>query len=826
MNVRNKITIIIITTMVLIAVLSRIELKDFFTSYLQKQEDVQINTIRWNLESFFIERLDKYEGVLNDWAHWDDTYNYMNNNYIGFKDENLTKDTFVNLDISFVIVVEKNDLVKDKQYYNFDNKNFEEFPSTIGNHLDEIIKLSKLNEDNSGILKLGDKFYFITSSDITDSMKTKEAMGKLIFGRLIDKEMITTLERITEGTIEFSTTFKTDMNSSNLLGESLKRESGEHSLHIISSKRSRNFMDIEFISRDAFNKDYYVLIKLNKARGLFLGGMRQINRFILSYIGIMILIMGVVFALLGKYISKPFTKLIGDVKAVDLATNEFEKLDVHGKDEFAFLRTSINSMLSRIEAEQCKVRENREQLYAILTSVGEGVIAVDKDKKINFMNEVAEQLTGWENEKAIGESLEKVFKVINGYTREKIDIYLKNSLETQIDFDMDSNRILISRDGSKREIEDTVAPIKDKYGHIKGMVLVFKDCSEKNEKRREIEFLSYHDQLTGLHNRRYFEKQLRLSNNKKNLPLTIVFGDVNGLKTINDAFGHKYGDMLLKQVSQVFNEEFREGDIIARTGGDEFIILLPKTQKSEAEEIVDRVKEKLKEKAIMNIITSVSFGIDTKNEEDIDVWNVLRNAEDYMYERKILHSSSKRSEVIRAILNALYLKTPREDAHSKRVSIICESIGQEYKLPEDEVKELKLAGELHDIGKIAVDEVVLDKPGKLTNEEWEQIQRHPETGYRLLATSSQYYSIAEYVLAHHEKWNGTGYPRKLKGEEIPWKARIICIADAFDAMTCERPYRKPLTEEEAIEEIKKGAGSQFDPDIAKVFVEKVLRSKW
>jgi len=160
MNVRNKITIIIITTMVLIAVLSRIELKDFFTSYLQKQEDVQINTIRWNLESFLIERLDKYEGVLNDWAHWDDTYNYMNNNYIGFKDENLTKDTFVNLDISFVIVVEKNDLVKGKQYYNFDNKNFEEFPSTIGNHLDEIIKLSKLNEDNSGILKLGDKFYY------------------------------------------------------------------------------------------------------------------------------------------------------------------------------------------------------------------------------------------------------------------------------------------------------------------------------------------------------------------------------------------------------------------------------------------------------------------------------------------------------------------------------------------------------------------------------------------------------------------------------------------------------------------------------------------
>lgn len=826
MYVRNKITIIIITTMVLIALLSRIELRGFFTGYLQKQEEIQVNTIRWNLESFLIEKLDKYEGVLNDWAHWDDTYNYMNNNYIGFKDENLNEDTFVNLDISFVIVVEKNDLVKSKQYYNFDNKNFEEFPSNIGNQLDEIIKLSKINEDNSGILKLGDDLYFITSSDITDSMKTKEEKGKLIFGRLIDKGMVTTLERITEGTIEFSTTLKIDMNSSNLLGENLKRESDEHSLHIISSKRSRNFMDIEFVSRDAFNKDYYVLIKLSKARGLFLGGMRQINRFILSYIGIMILIMGVVFALLGKYISKPFTKLIGDVKAVDLTTNEIEKLEVHGKDEFAFLRTSINNMLSRIEVEQYKVRENREQLYAILTSVGEGVIAVDKDKKISFMNEVAEQLTGWENDEANGEALEKVFKIINGYTREKVDTSLKNNLETEVAFDLDSNRILISRDGSEREIEDTISPIKDKHGNIMGMVLVFKDCSDKNEKRREIEFLSYHDQLTGLYNRRYFEKQLNLLNNKKNLPITIVFGDVNGLKTINDAFGHKYGDILLKQVSQVFKEEFREGHIIARTGGDEFIILLPKTEKSDAKRLVDSVKEKLKEKSIMNIITSVSFGLDTKSQADMDVWEVLRNAEDHMYERKIFHSSSKRSEVIRSILNTLYLKTPREDAHSKRVSVICEAIGKEYNLPDDEVKELKLAGELHDIGKIAVDEIVLDKPGKLTKEEWEQIQRHPEIGYRLLATSNQYYSIAEYVLAHHEKWNGTGYPRGLKGEKIPWKARIICIADAFDAMTCERPYRNPLTEEEAIEEIKKGAGGQFDPDIARVFVEKVLGTKW
>ncbi|MPN00512.1 hypothetical protein SDC9_147707 [bioreactor metagenome] len=254
--------------------------------------------------------------------------------------------------------------------------------------------------------------------------------------------------------------------------------------------------------------------------------------------------------------------------------------------------------------------------------------------------------------------------------------------------------------------------------------------------------------------------------------------------------------------------------------------MLPKTEKVVAQKLINQAREELEEKAIMNIIITASFGCDTKRCENEDIWKDVKNAEDFMYQRKIFYSSSRRSEAIKSILNTLHLKTPREDAHSKRVSVICEAIGKAYNLSDDEIKELRLAGELHDIGKIAVDEVILDKPGKLSQEEWEQIRRHPETGYRLLATSSRHYDIAEYVLAHHERWDGTGYPRGLRGEEIPWKARIISIADSFDAMTCERPYRKSFTEEEAIIEIKNSAGKQFDPEIARVFVEKVLGNIW
>ncbi|WP_291576572.1 HD domain-containing phosphohydrolase [Clostridium sp. UBA4548] len=823
MNVRNKVTLILITTTVFIVLFSRFSLKEFFSNYLEKQEEIQVNSIRWNIEAFLKEKMDKYSGVLNDWAHWDDTYEYMKNKYPTFTEENLNDDTFINLEVNFVIIAEKDDLIKTKKYYNFNKKAFEDFPISIDKEIDKIMIMSKTKEDTSAIMKLGDKFYFITSSEITDSMKIKESVGRMIFGRLIDEEMVKTLEKITDSKISFSTM---NIDDEYLVKGKIKEDVDSQSLALIESQKYRDFMDMEFMLQSDFHGNSPIIIKLNMDRTLFSGGMKQIHKFILSYIEIMLLISGIVFSLLGRYISMPFTKLIDEVKVIELGKGEVKKLKVSGKDEFAFLRSSINNMLSRIEAEQYKVRENREKLYATLTSVGDGVIAVDKDRNVTFINPVAEELTGWCNEDAMGHNLETIFKVIYGITREKVKIPSQEGTEEECATDLDNNKILISKNGYERVVENTLSPIKDKSGSTIGMVLVFRDCSEKNEKRKEVEFLSYHDQLTGLYNRRYFEKDLKRLNTKETLPLSIIFADVNGLKTINDAFGHKYGDMLLQQVAEVLKKEFRQGDTICRTGGDEFIILLPKAEKALAQKLINQAKEKLEEKAVMNIIITVSFGCDTKMYENEDMWKVVKNAEDFMYQKKIFYSSSRRSEVIKSILNTLHLKTPREDAHSKRVSVICEAMGKAYNLTNDEIKELRLAGELHDIGKIAVDEVILDKPDKLSQEEWEQIRRHPETGYRLLATSSRYYDIAEYVLAHHERWDGTGYPRGLRGEEIPWKARIISIADSFDAMTCERPYRKSFTEEEAVIEIKNSAGKQFDPEIARVFVEKVLGNTW
>jgi len=352
------------------------------------------------------------------------------------------------------------------------------------------------------------------------------------------------------------------------------------------------------------------------------------------------------------------------------------------------------------------------------------------------------------------------------------------------------------------------------------------NAMELMKRNEEIKYLSYHDVLTGLYNRRFYEEEIIRVNSKEKLPISIIMGDINGLKLINDAFGHEEGDNLLKIAADTIQCMCRRDDIVARWGGDEFIILLPKTSREEATEIVKKIKDLYAKQQINGIAGSISFGWDTKGDMAEDIIKVLKNAEDYMYRNKTLEKESVRSNMIITILTTLHEKNPREELHSKRVSEICQNIGKVMGLSEIEVHKLKVGGLLHDIGKIAIAEEILNKPGKLTEQEWDEIKRHPEIGYRILCSSYEMLELAEGMLSHHEKWDGTGYPKGLKGEEIPKISRIIGLADSYDAMTSERSYRKALGEEVVIREIHENAGTQFDPEIAKIFVEKVLGKSW
>ncbi|MGE5678195.1 MAG: HD domain-containing phosphohydrolase [Pseudomonadota bacterium] len=474
---------------------------------------------------------------------------------------------------------------------------------------------------------------------------------------------------------------------------------------------------------------------------------------------------------------------------------------------------------------QKSLYEERELIKATLMSIGDGVISAGRDGRVEIVNAVAERLTGWTQLEAYGKPFEEVFNIVNEYSGEKCDNTISIVFETGEAAKFTENTIMIGRDGSDRPIEYSAAPIKDESGNINGVVLIFRDFTEKKEKQEKIEFLSFHDQLTGLYNRRFLEEEMRRMDCKRNLPLTLVMLDVNGLKLINDAFGHAMGDKVLQRAACIMQEECRENDVIARFGGDEFVILLPCTRSKDVEPIVKRIYNLIAGEPMESINMSVSYGWATKEKVSERMSDIFKIAEDHMYRRKLSESRSMHYRTIEIILKTLHEKSEREKKHSERVSKLCEALGAACGLDNEEVKELKTTGLMHDIGKIAIDLSILDKPSQLTVAERVEIQRHPELGYQILRSINEFAKCAEYVLAHHERWDGKGYPSALKGVQIPLEARIIAVADAYDAMTSDRAYRKALGVQEAIEELQKSAGKQFDPRIVRIFVEKVICSE-
>lgn len=380
---------------------------------------------------------------------------------------------------------------------------------------------------------------------------------------------------------------------------------------------------------------------------------------------------------------------------------------------------------------------------------------------------------------------------------------------------------IFRQDGEERIINMRMIPQFDEEKNHIGNFGTVQDITRIRKTEEEIRYLSYHDYLTGLFNRRFYEEVLIKLDTEDNYPLTLVMADVNGLKMINDSFGHAVGDELLQKASNVIKSGCRENDVIARLGGDEFVIILTKTDAETAALIIKRLEVLATREKICGLKLSIAFGSRTKTRKEENIQQILKNAEDDMYRHKLYESASMRSKTIELIMNTLYEKSNREMMHSSRVGHICEKIGLRMKLDQDEINQIRTAGLIHDIGKMGIDEKILNKTGALSDEEWQEIKRHPEIGYRILSSANEFSEMANCILEHHERWDGHGYPKGLKGEEISLQGRIVAVADSFDAMTSDRAYRKALAYDEAITEIKRCAGTHFDPLVAKMLVEVV-----
>lgn len=509
------------------------------------------------------------------------------------------------------------------------------------------------------------------------------------------------------------------------------------------------------------------------------------------------------------------------VATVGLANRpvDYDDNDIH---QVTALMSGVWNMIEKSNYRD-KLEVEKNKYLSTLVSIGDGVLVVDLDERIEIINKACAEMTGWTEAEARGMPYQEVLRLSHEDPSCEIIDPVSEVLKSGLPYELSNHAVLTARDGQAYLLEDSAAPVKNRQNEMTGVVLVFRDVTQKRTQRRQIEYLSFHDALTGLYNRRYFETEMQRLDTPRNYPLTIIMADLNGLKLTNDAFGHHQGDVLLKQTAQLFRSYLRADDIAARWGGDEFVILMPQTTSAEAQKIVDRMNQGSSQLETSNGILSIAFGWDTKTDPSLDVVTVFKNAEEYMYKRKMSESQGVRGLTIKTIMNTLYEKSPREESHSQRVKDLAVKIATALHFSPHQIDDIATLGLLHDIGKIIVSGEILEKPGRLTEAEYNEIKKHPAIGYRMLTATNEFASIAKGVLSHHERWDGTGYPNGIKGHDIPLESRIISIADAYDAMTASRPYRKKgLSVEDTRQVLIDCAGSQFDPDIVAILIKEAV----
>ncbi|MBM7560806.1 diguanylate cyclase domain-containing protein [Fusibacter tunisiensis] len=523
---------------------------------------------------------------------------------------------------------------------------------------------------------------------------------------------------------------------------------------------------------------------------------------------------------LTKMYFKPFYSTIGALNSFSKGRYDI-RIEETNNSEFNLLASRFNEMaevtenvVSNLEAivkeRTLEIETTNTKLVSIINATAEGIVGIDPKGICMFINQSALDLLGYNfEEDLVGQSFH--MKV---HQKEYDDDFcvLLNTISRKENV-RNQQDVFSKQNGQPVNVLYNLQILLDQ-NDLKGAVISFSDISERLSLQNKMTYLTDHDYLTGLRNRLSFEKYLKEINHKDNYPLLIVMCDINGLKLTNDIFGHESGDRLIVAAADILDNLQQNRGIAARTGGDEFILLLKNSDSNEATEIPNRIKTAFRKIEKFAFKGSISVGYDLIYESSVNLESALSKVEDKMYADKVLSNHQMKSEALDQLVSKLHALSPYEREHAIRVANIAYAFANYLGLSDSEAKQVKTIGFLHDIGKITLSLDALEG----------DYMSHPITGYRILNAFDETMELAESVLHHHEKWDGSGYPGKLAGEEIPYQSRIVSIAEAYDEYT--NPIKtERISNEEAILRLQEMSGVAFDPELISVFIEMVSRKE-
>jgi len=466
------------------------------------------------------------------------------------------------------------------------------------------------------------------------------------------------------------------------------------------------------------------------------------------------------------------------------------------------------------------LKESEKKYRMIVECAQEGIWAIDEKQRTTFVNRRMSEMLGFSPEEIIG-------KPVNSITSEQLFPFQEQTKTTLFTGSIGRfDKRILRRDGSEIYVSVEASPIVDNEGDCIGAIAFVSDITERKRMEEELKYQATHDNLTGIYNRFFFEEQMKLISKERNLNTGILVLDVDGLKYINDTLGHYRGDRLLIELTSLLTSIFRPADIIARIGGDEFAVIIRQIDLETITGLVERLNERI---SVHNINLkrhqnpiSASVGYAVKDYETKTLEQTFKQADEMLFKEKIPKRDDVRASILNVLKATMLEKDHDTEEHMTRLKKIAVEFGKTMGLDQNDIKKLILTTELHDIGKVIIPDHILNKDKTLTQKEFEIIKKHTEAGFRIAKATPEISEIANYILCSHERWDGNGYPKGIRGNEIPLISRMVFIIDSYDAMTNIRSYKKAMTLKDAIHELKENTGTQFDPLLINKFINKVL----
>lgn len=486
-----------------------------------------------------------------------------------------------------------------------------------------------------------------------------------------------------------------------------------------------------------------------------------------------------------------------------------------------FYITFVRDITERKQLESFYLIE-KELFKNTLLSAAHGVMSTGPDGNVLIVNSVAEKLIRWTQDQAKGKPLNQVMTIVDRNGNQLKNIVYK-ALETGETIVLSDDYQLINHLGEKFYVELSAAPIVGDNSSKRGVVVTLKDTTKRREVLKNYEDLSYKDPLTGLYNRRYLDECFKKLATESELPITVMVVDVNSLKLTNDAFGHALGDKLLKTVAEICKQVTRQDDVACRSGGDEFVIILPNTDRLQAKAVMERIISKVNNTYVSSISVSLAIGFATMKSKNESLEKIYAKADHSMYQNKLKYGKEMKRKAIEKLIQKLNHKSDGLSTHNENVSMYSYQFAKALNMDEAKCNELREAGLLHDIGKVMLSPQALKRSEMISQEfKAHATMKHVEVGYQLLKEVDDYAHLAEAVLYHHECYDGSGYPTGLKGRDIPIESRILSITNFYEILTGKRSYRHSIDREQAIKELRLRKGTQFDPELVDCFIENIV----